>query len=51
VRHHFQTLEDLLATATKVVDEMCRLFPQIERRDMKATVLIYMLKNSTIEKP
>lgn len=48
--HQFETIEDLLKLATKSVDELCRLFPQVAREDLKVNVLLYLLKNSVIRK-
>ena len=47
--HHFQTIDELLAFADKFVSEMTTMFPNASKEGLKANILIYLLKNSTLK--
>lgn len=48
--HQFNTFNDLLTAATRTAEHLALLFPHVEVCELKITVLLYLLKNSTIKK-
>lgn len=46
----FDDIDSLLNPADKLVDKLHQLSPTIPVEDLKAVVIVYLLKNSTLKK-
>ncbi len=46
---HFKGIEELIACAEKIIENLTRLFPNEDPEKIKLEVLLYLLNNSKIE--
>lgn len=51
MKYKFKHIEDLLECAENMVNKIEEMFPSIDREDMKAKVLLHLLKNSILQNP